>query len=186
MSHFEYVSVAIALVCALAVGRLLAGFPPALAASRRYWLHVAWLVALLFVCVTLWWGLWGVRQISWTPFRFFWVLSMPGLLFVQAAVLLGDEPARVESFRVHYFDHRIPFFSLLLASAVVLGFNPWVFGFVPWLAPAPFHPVAAVLGGLSVAGLAFKSPAVHAILVAIVLLASAASLVVAPPITPAA
>ena len=186
MSQFEYVSVAIALVSALAVGRLLAGFSPALAESRRYWLHIAWLVALLFVCVTLWWGLWGVRQISWTPFRFFWVLSMPGLLFVQAAVLLGDEPARVESFRVHYFDHRIPFFSLLLASAVVLGFNPWVFGFVPWLAPAPFHPVAAVLGGLSVAGLAFKSPAVHAILVAIVLLASAASLVVAPPITPAA
>jgi hypothetical protein len=110
---------------------------------------------------------------------------MPGLLFVQAAVLVTDEPARVESFRVHYFNRRVRFFSLTLASAAVVGLSAWVFGLVPWLAPAPIHWIAAALGGLSVVGLAFDSPAVHAILVVVALLIIATSFVVAPPIAPA-
>jgi hypothetical protein len=186
LSHFEYVSIATALVSALAVGRLLSGFSPALDESRRYWIHVGWIVALLLVCVAQWWGLWRMREVPWTPVRFLCVLAMPGLLFVQASVLVSDEPSRVESFRVHYFNRRIRFFSVALAQAIVVGLSPWVFGLSPWFAPVPVHSIAVALAGLSVAGLAFERPVVHAILVALALLIAAASFVVASPIAPSA
>lgn len=186
MSHFEYVSVAIALLSALAIGRLLSGFSPALDRNRRYWLHLGWVVALILVCVTQWWGLWRMRDVSWTPLRFLWVLSMPGLLYIQAAVLLSDNPAGVESFRIHYFERRVRFFSVALVSAIVTGLSPWIFGHVPWLSPAPVHSIAVALACIATTGLVVKNSAVHAVLVALSLVIAIASFVIAPPFATAA
>ena len=186
MSHFEYVSVAIALLSALAIGRLLSGFSTALDQSRRYWVHLGWIVVLLLVCVGQWWGLWRMRDVSWTPIRFLFVLSMPGLLFVQAVVLMGEDPGRVDSFCEHFFNRRVRFFSVALVSAIVLAFSPWVFGNVPWLDVARVHVAAAALVALSVAGMGFKSHATHSVLVVLGLLLAAAGFVIAPPDAPVA
>ena len=98
MSQFEYVSVAIALIYALAVGRVLAGLTPALAPTRRYPVHAAWLIQTLLVCVTQWWGLWRTSEVEWTAFKFLWILGMPSLAYVRAAILLGT-PESVPSYR---------------------------------------------------------------------------------------
>ncbi len=181
MSHFEYVSVAIALLSALVMGRLLSGFSPALDRNRRYWVHLGWVMVLILVCVGQWWGLWRMRQVSWTPIRFLFVLSMPGLLFVQAAVLMGDDPGRVDSFREHFFNRRVRFFSVALVSAIVLAFSGWVFGLVPWLDASRMHLPAAAVVVLSVAGIGLKSHTSHAVLVVFGLLLAAAGFVITRP-----
>jgi dolichyl-phosphate-mannose--protein O-mannosyl transferase len=117
MSHFEYVSVAIALIFALAVGRLLGGLSLSLTESRRYWVHTTWIVVLLLVSVMSWWFMWRGNEVTWTPIRFLWALSIPALLYVRAAVLLGRPGEEPGSFYDHFYKIRPLFFSLGLVVA---------------------------------------------------------------------
>ena len=180
MSHFEYVSVAMALLNALAVGRLLNALVPAFNRKRRYWVHAASIVALVLVAVLQWWSFWTWRHVTWQPIRFFVALSLPGLLFVQVAVLVGEAPGSVNSFRQHFFDRRVLFFSLSMVAAANIAMSPWILGQVGWFALTPSHPVAASLMALSVAGLGFRSHAAHATIVALALLLTAGSFLLLP------
>ncbi|MEM7358172.1 MAG: hypothetical protein AAF431_03630 [Pseudomonadota bacterium] len=165
MSLFEYVSVAIALIYALAVGRLLAGLAPSLDKNKRYPIHFAWVLALLLVCALQWWQLWRTREVDWNSIRFFWVLVLPSLIYLRATILLGAEPNEVKSYREHYFAHRVPFFVLGVLSALVIFLTPWLLGIIPWLQFDLLHIAASVLLLISLLGLIFKKPAVHALLV---------------------
>jgi hypothetical protein len=169
LSQFEYVSVAVALVFAMAVARLLAGVPASLKKGPRYSLHVAWVFLLTFVCTLQWWIFWGAKDVAWTPARFLWAIAYPGLLYVRAGILLGEAPGATESFRAHFFDCRVPFFSVGLATAVQGALGPWVYGTLPWFAVGPLHVATAGLATLSLAGLVFTTARAHA---AIVLLTS--------------
>ena len=186
MSHFEYVSVAMALLFALVLGRLLKGLTPCLNAGRRYPVQVAWIFQLLLVCVLQWWALWAAKEVAWTPIRFLWVLTVPGLQYVRASVLTGENPAAVDSYRDHFFKQRVRFFSLSLANAGQASSTSWVLGLEPWLSVAPIHRVAAILATLSIAGLVFKSTTAHAILVSLNLLLAAAAYFLVPVIAPPA
>ncbi len=185
MSHFEYVAVAFALLNALVVGRLLGGVGSVFDRSRRYWVHAAWVVTLVLVAALQWWSFWGSRDVEWTPIRFLWVLSIPGLLFVAAGVLVGEAPGSVASFRHHFFERRVPFFSLSMASAVIIGLGPWILGQVPWFTSSPTHAVAVALMALSLAGLCLRTHTVHTALVGLGLLVAAAAFLV-PVTSPAA
>jgi hypothetical protein len=165
VTHFEYISVAIALISALSVGRLLGGLPSALDRGRRYWVHVAWILTLFLVVILQWWLLWNAKQVAWTPIRFLWVLSFPGVHFLQAVVLVGDNPSSVASYRDHFFHLRIPFFSLSLVTGVFTAANHWVLSDAPLFTFVPNHRIATVLTALSIAALCSKSPNVHAALV---------------------
>ena len=180
MSHFEYISVAIALMYALLMGRLLSGLSPSFNKSRRYPIHLAWVVTLILVSILQWWVLWRTNEIAWTPFRFLWVLAMPAVLFIRAGILLGERPGEVVSYQEHFFQYRVQFFSLGIASAILIIFAPWVFGAVPWFTAAPLHPSGAVLGTISIAGLAFKGSRPHAIIVLLSFLLVASSFLVIP------
>ena len=186
MSQFEFVSVAFALIYALAVGRLLTGLAVGLERGRRYPLHAVWVAALLLVCVVQWWTFWRARDVEWSAFRFLWTLTAPSLMYVKAIVLIGLEPLRIESYRDRFFDRRAVFFALLFCDAIALGLGPWVLGLVPWLSAAPAHPGAAGLAVLSITGLVFSSPAVHAGIVGVILLLAAWNLFLLSPLPPAA
>jgi hypothetical protein len=185
LSHFEYVSVALALLNALTVGLLLSGVTPVMEYGRRYWVHAAWLFTLVLVAVLQWWSFWAWRQVLWTPIRFLWALSLPGLLFVQASVLVG-ETGSVTSFRDRFFERRVPFFSLGIALAVNIALGPWVLGQARWLSLTPSHPVAASLIALSIAGIGFRTHLAHTIIVSLAMLLAIASLLWLPIATPAA
>ena len=131
MSHFEYVSVAMALLNALAVARLLSGAASAMDQRRRYWVHSAWVVVLVLVAALQWWSFWSWRGVEWTPLRFLLALSLPGLLVVATSVLLGEDPDSVASFRDHFFRRRVLFFSLSMTSAVNIALGPWILGQAP-------------------------------------------------------
>jgi hypothetical protein len=147
VSHFEYVSVAIALIYALAVGRLLSGLSLSITESRRYWVHTTWIVVLLLVSVMSWWFMWRGNEVTWTPIRFLWALSMPALIYVRAAVLLGNPADAPASFYDHFYEKRPLFFTLALVSAGFLAVVPWIFGIVPWFTLAPAHATAVPVHG---------------------------------------
>lgn len=170
MSQFEYVSVAIALIYALAVGRVLAGLAPALAPTRRYSVHAAWLVLTLLACVVQWWGLWRTNTVEWTGFRFLWILAMPSLQYIRAAILLGT-PESVPSYREHFFEVRRAYFAIGLAVPAHSSVTPWVLGQVPWLTFMPgFHLGMLGIAGYSIVGLSTTNETTHRVVVGIALL----------------
>ena len=172
MSQFEYVSVAIALIYALAIGRVLAGITQALAPTRRYSLHAAWLIQILLTCAVQWWGLWRTSTVEWTAFKFLWILATPSLVYVRAAILLGT-PESVPSYRDHFFQVRRTYFAIGLATPVHSSLTPWVLGQVPWLTFLPgFHLAMLAIAGYCVVGLSSKSETVHRVVAGIALLLS--------------
>ena len=175
MSHFEYISVALALIYALVVGRVLTGLGPSLQKRRRYPVHAAWLVVFLLVCVLQWWGIWGYKSLTWTPVRFFFIMSWPAIMFLRVGILLGTDPDSVESFRSHFYEQRRTFFAIGLVEAAITTLMPWVLGESPWFAfAATTHSFASVLTILAVTGLALESPRVQATIVIVNLLLAGA------------
>ena len=165
MTHFEYISVAVALIYALVVGRLLSGLGPSLEEGRRFPIQIAWIFTLFLVCIISWWRLWAAREVEWTPLRFLWILALPCLLYIRAAILTGSDPRKIDSFRDHFFANRLSFFWMGVANAACIGLTPWVFGGVPWLNFAPIHPSSIMLGILSIAGLIFRQQSAHWVIV---------------------
>ena len=127
-----------------------------------------------------------MKDVAWTPIRFIWALSNPAVLFVVAAVLIGEDPSLVASFREHFFARRVLFFSLQFAAGTGIALAPWIFGLTPWFTFAPAHPVAASLTALSLAGLAFQGHTAHATIVSLSLLLTGASIFLIPVGAPAA
>jgi hypothetical protein len=162
--------VAIALIYALAVGRVLAGITPALAPTRRYSVHAAWLILIMLACVVQWWGLWRTSAVEWTAFRFLWILAMPSLQYVRAAVLLGT-PESVPSYREHFFGVRRTYFAVGLAIPLHSSATPWVLGQAPWLTFIPgFHLGMLAIAGYCVVGLSTTNETVHRAVAGIALL----------------
>jgi hypothetical protein len=152
---------------------VLAGITPALAPTRRYPLHAGWLVQILLACVAQWWNLWRTSTVEWTALLFLWVLAMPSLQYVRAAILLGT-PESATSYREHFFAVRHTYFAIGLATAVHSGLSPWVFGQVPWFTLVPgFHAGMLALAGYSVVGLSSANETLHRVLVRFALVLSA-------------
>jgi hypothetical protein len=180
MTHFEYVSVAVSLVFALAVADVLRALIPAARAPSIYWPHFAWLITMVLIIAYTWWTIWNWRNVSWTGLRFAYALTNPALLTIATRLLTHRDPDSVESFRDHFHGNRRVFFAALLAFCVNGSLAAWAFGIVPF---GEFPPVlAASLPGsaAAVAGLFLRTDRAHAVLVVLVLLIVLAALAFIP------
>jgi hypothetical protein len=182
LSHFEYVSIAVALIYALVIGRLLTGLGPSIEERRRYPIQIAWILTLFLVCIFSWWQLWATREVEWTALRFLWILALPSLLYIRAAILTGSDPREIDSFRDHFFSNRLSFFGMGVATAAYIVLSPWIYGGVPWLSFTPLHTSAIGLGTLSIAGLIFRQQSAHWVIVLLALSGVALSFVLLGPI----
>jgi len=54
LSHFEYISVAVALVLSLAISRLLGGISAATQRDRVYPIHLFWIAQTLLSIIAFW------------------------------------------------------------------------------------------------------------------------------------
>jgi hypothetical protein len=172
MSHFEYISVALALINALIVSRLLNGLIPSFSSGARYPIHFAWVVTLILITVLQWWAFWRANGVEWTAFRFLWALSLPAILFLRVGVLLGERPEEVTSFKDHFFESRVRFFSLGLIAAFLIGLTPWVLGTTPWFSVEPLHASIIVLAVLSIAGMLLKEARAQGVIVLLIFLST--------------
>lgn len=180
MSRFEFVSVAVALFYAMALGRLVNGIAPSLRRDARFPVQVAWIFVLLLTGTLQWWMMWVTASSSWTAPRFLFVLSLPAVLLARTQILLGEDPVEVGSFRDRFFARRVPFFALAIVAAVQGALAPWIFGSIPWFQPGEIHRLTAIFVTLGVAGLVCKSERAHTILVTAYAFAVAAAFALAP------
>ncbi len=180
MTHFEFVSVALSLIFALAFADVLRALVPAASSPARYWPHFAWLIAMVLNIAYAWWAIWNIRGVSWTGLLFVYALVPPALLTIMARLLSHRDPYSVQSFREHFHRNRRPFFAVLLAYCVNGFFSAWILGDSPVGTMAPVH-VAAVPGAaLSIAGLCLRTDRAHTVLVVLALLILFSALAVLP------
>ena len=161
MTQFEFLTVAISIVLALGLVRLVDGLSSAIDPARRYWLHLAALGYLILVHLFFWWSLWIFRKdVSWDFGRFAFVILGALILYFQASAVIPRNPEGIASWKEHYFRiHR----RLFLAA---LAYLVQQFATIPlFLGVAPDSKVAGgtVVGiALSLVGAFSESERVHA------------------------
>jgi len=164
LTLFEYISVAFSIVLSLGVATLLGALRRVFATERRYWVHATWVVTVLFMHAIAWWSLWSFSAVeSWTILTFLLVLLQPVALFLVASLLVGDEPATTESWRVHYFQVRKWFFSARAVYMVVIIAASWQVLDIELTHPARLFGASHVV--ISVIGISTASERTHAVLV---------------------
>ena len=163
MTLFEYISVAISIIIALAIAEGLRGLQSALIPSRRYVIHVTWVFIKLANPIFYWWAIWGYRDFpeSWNMGTFTLALVMPSIMYLQLHSLVSHNPEQVEDWRTHFYNQRRWFFGLnaLLAACAVLS-NTYVFISAPPEAIAVT--LYAVIFLLSIAGFIMDNSRLHA------------------------
>jgi hypothetical protein len=107
-------------------------------------------------------------------------------MFRSGSVHTWEPRARLAFWLIVTQGFAALFFALLLGDVLALGLGPWVLGILPWLSVAPVHPGAASLAVLSIAGLVFSSPAVHAGIVGVIFLLAVWNLFLLSPLPSAA
>ncbi len=126
MTHFEFISVAVSIVLALSLARLLSAVPHLLAPGRRYWVPCLWAVSLLAIHLGFWWAIWAYREVDpWTFRGFAAAMLTPILLYLTVTILVSDNPGTVESWRERFYSrHRVffPLFFVTLLSAPLRQF----------------------------------------------------------------
>lgn len=165
MSQFEFVSVAVALLFSVAIGRLLTALPEFFDRDRRYGVHAGWGIYLLVFSLNAWWGLWSLREVEFDSLRFIAVLSPPAFVVVRVSILCGRSSREIQDYRAHYYEKRIPFFATGLASMSVLMTYPWVFD----IGPVGFDSISLWIGISAlvvwIIGLVSDRHAIHVVLV---------------------
>jgi hypothetical protein len=117
MTQFEFISVAVSIVLALSVARLLTAVPHLLAPGRRYWVHCLWAASLLPIHLGFWWALWAYREVDpWTFRGFAAAMLTPVLLYLTVTILVSDSPSTVESWRERFYSRHRVFFSLVFVT----------------------------------------------------------------------
>ena len=117
MTQFEFISVAVSIVLALSMARLLSAVPHLLAPDRRYWVACLWAASLLPIHLGFWWAIWAYREVdAWTFRGFAAVMLTPVLLFLTVTILVSDSPGTVESWRERFYSRHRVFFSLFLVA----------------------------------------------------------------------
>ncbi len=168
MSHFEFISVAVSLIYALILAKLLGAVPVTLKPDRRYWIHTVWLVNLLLAAVGSGWRLWLLRDVEWTPTAFYAVLSFPAVFYLRAAVLLGDDPRAVTAWRDHFYATRRAFFLLQVVGSINLVVSNWI---ITGISPDRQLILVGVVGSVSaVVAVLSASPRIHGIIAVMLLL----------------
>ncbi len=164
MSFFEYVTVFLSILLALAVADVLAGLGRLIRERehvRTYWVHIAWMLIMILAITQSWWAIWSVRTHDLTNFFEFLLLVTPRLIWVLVCFLLSPPIARGEPFdlRDYYFRH-IRWITVLSSIALFgIGASRAVFDAEPLLSPINGIRIGVV--GIIIAMGRSKNPRVH-------------------------
>jgi len=164
LTHFEYVTVFLSIVMALAVAELLAGLGRLIRERQRvrvYWVHVAWMIMAIMAVTQSWWVVWASRTHDFSNFLEYFSLILPRFLFVLCAFLLSPPIAPGESLdlREYYFRHFRWVAFLFATSLSVVALSRSALGIEPlltWL-----NAIRAIIIGMFVLLGFVKNPRVH-------------------------
>lgn len=150
MSKFEFVLIIVSLVLGLSITTLLQGMADLYRARRRIRLDCLtwfWVIALLAIQAQLFFGAWGLRNLSeWKPLILFTFMLGPILLFAASVLLLPRVDTETPNSMVEY-RQRDGRYSLLCLA----GYHVWAVVSSELLNPG-WSPEGTT-GGLAIAGL---------------------------------
>jgi hypothetical protein len=167
MTLFEYLTVAFSLVYSLAALRLIGGISVAIAPTRRYRTHLLMTFALLLMIAGGFWTFWSLRDVTWTFVGFLVSLSVVGLIYYLAAVLIPENPGHVTSWRDHYSAVRRRWYVGWGLWAVVIALNATVNLGFPLAHPSRAIQAASLIIGI--VGASSSSDRVHEVLALVLL-----------------
>ena len=165
MTTFEYLAIAYSMLFSVTALRLVGSLPHVFRRERRYGVHAATVVLLIFGTVLNFWTFLGYRGIEWTFARFLGLLAVPGTLYFMASMLVPDDPNLIESWKEHYYHRRVHYYSGMIGWSVIANVNTTFILGLPLT-----HPIRGVLLGLlamGVCGLSSERTIVHKIIVGI-------------------
>jgi hypothetical protein len=165
MSHFEFLSVGIAIVVSFGVVRLLDGASSSLSRTHSYWPHLVWVALKLLQHFNIWWTLWSKHEASWSYAGFLAQLLAPLVLYLQATALVTSSPQSIENWRDHFYSVRRRFFGLNIAFACA---NPLAYSAAGMSVQSLVTP--AVIALLSIVGILSDSHRVQSALALFALL----------------
>ena len=160
MTLFEYLAAATTLILSFSVARLTAGLPYCIVKGRRYWVHLLFIGALLFLIAILFWNFWSLRDTDWTFPRFVLFLAPAIITQFMAATIIPSSSDEVESWEEFYYSIRKRYFSAWIGLGLVLAFNSIVFLDTPLVHPSWGAPLTLIAMGA--VGLSSSNPRVHA------------------------
>lgn len=165
MTLFEFLTVAVSIVLALGIVRLVEGLGDALNAGSRYWVHLILVVSLIVTHLFYWWSLWIFREgVTWNFGSFIFVILGALVLYSAATALIPRDSTAVRSWKEHYFRvHR----RLFLVAAVFPAHGFLALVLLRGRTPPISVCVAAIGGiGLNLVGAFSESERVHKCLAA--------------------
>ena len=167
MSVFEYVSVMVGMVLALAVSHVLNFIATLISSPDRvkgYWLHYLWTALILAMNLHAWLLLWtfhGRSEFDVTMLGT--MLFVAALIFIVARVLVPElQPDQRLDLRTHFLQIRVPFFLTLSLC--------WLFpvlGSIVFEGRELYDPLVlarTILLGLSLSGMLIKNLTWHGFL----------------------
>jgi len=166
MSQFEFISVAVSLVLALGVTRLLEGLPLLAQSKNRCWLHWFWCVQIGINFALTWWIFWNYRGVEdWNLLKFLLILIYPALSFVVAATLIPKNADTDTDWHNYFYGIRHTLFGTLGIAMAAQAVVVVVVTEVSILNQATY--LIAVFVAIYIIGFYAKSPKIqHAIAIA--------------------
>jgi len=120
MDIFEYISVAVSIVLALGIGKLLSAVTAVFSPTKRDWLHITWFFAILLMALLHWVAVWDLNAAaSWNVAQFLALMATPMLLYVATHLLVSSSPDSIENWGTHFSSVSRPLvatMALILAS----------------------------------------------------------------------
>ena len=103
MTHFEYLSIAISIIFALSIGRLVVAIPAVVDPKRFDALHFGHFLCLLLVQMQFWWRGWQFSSVTqWDFAGFVMSLSVAMLYYLAAHLLVPMNYLEIGSWRSHF------------------------------------------------------------------------------------
>lgn len=123
MSEFEFSTVLVSIVVAIAITEILATWGRMIRLRRRvkpYWVHVGWMALVLLLAIQFWWSLWELREWpDWNFFQFLFLL-MPFLTLVVLAFLMCPDLATADYETAEEYFYRNSSWTFGLASVFIV------------------------------------------------------------------
>jgi hypothetical protein len=173
---FEFIGVIYSVVLGVAVAQLMTGVARLIEERQRvrnYWVHSAWIAAVLLGDIGNWWSMWSVRDAkSWHLVTFLLLIALTGAIFLMTVLLFPrtSDVSETVDLRAHYYANSAIFLRANAAAWALALFCNWsLYPVDTWFDPWLSIPAAVVVLSLVVAQT--KRPITHGIFSVTVLLA---------------
>jgi hypothetical protein len=133
MSAFEFISVLLSIVIGLALARILTRVGRVLEIRKKinfYWVQGVWVVNVALLLVTFWWATLfsHSEQEIWRFPNFALLLLYSVLLYLLAVLILPTDLEEGTDLKVHFFEVRQWFFTLMALTTTAEFFDTFLHG----------------------------------------------------------